>query len=139
MHYNAIKSRVESNYPQIDYVKSQDLKYASVMFRNGRNSVEYKKALKGKEDISKIYREIEYDALAECFMEIVKVDGIDNEKNSINDEFMSKNTKLFKSISNNIFFSKKIVKMIKFLFLVIFVFLFNVGISIFPIIKMKLT
>lgn len=137
-NYKNIKNKFESNYPQIEFVKSQDLKYASAIFRNSKNSEEYKNALKGKEDIAKIYREIEFDTLSECFTGIIKVEGINKDSKSINKEFADRNKKLFKAISSNIFFSKKIVKMIKLLFIVILILIIQICVSLFPIIKIKL-
>ena len=39
-NYSEIKKWAESKYPKLEYIKSQDLFYTSVMFRNNKNSSE---------------------------------------------------------------------------------------------------
>lgn len=109
-NYSKIKNWAESKYPKMDYIKSQDLLYASIMFRNSKNSKEYKQALKYKEDISKIYKEIEFDTLRECFKEIIKIEKFIDSNYKIKEDAFENNKKLFKSMSNDSFFSKKIIK-----------------------------
>ena len=111
-NYVTIKKWAESKFPQMDYIKEQDLLYASAIFRSKKNSKEYKQALKGKDDIAKIYKEIEFDVARECFKEIIKIENfIDSQSNLKNDAFNS-NKKLFTSLSNDVFFCKKITKYI---------------------------
>lgn len=108
-NYSAIKEWAESKYPKMDYIKSQDLLYASTMFRNKKNSKEYKQALKGKEEIHRIYKEIEFDVLRECFKEIIKIENFIDDNCNIKQEVFDDNKLLFKSMSNDSFFSKKVV------------------------------
>lgn len=107
-NYSAIKQWAESRYPQMEYIKSQDLLYASTMFRNSKNSKEYKQALKGKEEILKIYKEIEFDILRECFKEIIKIEKFIDDNCNIKEDAFNNNKTLFKAMSNDSFFSKKI-------------------------------
>lgn len=107
-NYSLIKEWVESKYPKIEYIKSQDLLYASTMFKNKKSSKEYKQALKGKEEILKIYKEIEFDTLRECFKEIIKIENFIDKNYKIKQEVFNENKVLFKSMSNDSFFSKKI-------------------------------
>lgn len=125
-NYCEIKKWAESRYPQMEYIKSQDLLYASTMFRNNKNSKEYKQALKGKEEIRKIYKEIEFDILRECFKEIIKIEKfIDDKDYKIKEDAFNDNKKLFKAMSNDSFFSKKITKSM----LMLSISLFITGIS----------
>ena len=107
-NYNQIKAYVESMYPQIEYIKSQDLFYASVIFKTSKNSKEYRQAIKYKEDISKIYNQIEFDILKECFKQIIKIEQFIDSNSNIEDEVFDKNKKLFKALTNDLFFSKKV-------------------------------
>lgn len=109
-NYSEIKKWAESRYPQMEYIKSQDLLYASTMFRNSKNSREYKQALKGKEEILKIYKEIEFDIFRECFKEIIKIEKFIDNDYKIKEEAFDNNKQLFKAMSNDSFFSKKITK-----------------------------
>lgn len=111
-NYTKIKEWAESKYPKIDYIKSQDLFYSSVLFKNSKTSLEYKKALKYKEEIKKIYLEIEYDVLRECFKKIIQIDKIIDDNFEINESEFNKNKQIFKGMSNDSFFSKKISKIV---------------------------
>lgn len=106
-NYNKIKEWTESKYPKIEFIKSQDLLYSSELFKNSKSSKEYQNALKYKEQIKKIYQEIEFDTLRECFKKIIQIEKfIDN--GIIKDDVFENNKQLFKSMSNDSFFSKKI-------------------------------
>lgn len=107
-NYNQIKSWVESSYPQIEHIKNQDLFYASIIFKSSKSSQEYKQAIKYKEDISKIYKHIEFDTLRECFKEIIKIEKLVDENFNISNDVFEKNQKLFKSMHNDLFFRRKI-------------------------------
>lgn len=109
-NYSEIKKWAESHYSQLEYIKSQDLFYASIMFKHPKNSKEYRQALKAKEDISKIYKEIEFDTIRECFKEIMKIDNLIDSNFKIKDEIYETHNKLFKSMFNDSFFSKQVSK-----------------------------
>lgn len=137
-NYSSIKKWAESKFPQIDYIKEQDLLYASTMFRNKKNSKEYKQALKGKEDISKIYKEIEFDTTRECFKEIIKVENFIDSNYKIKEEAFNSNKKLFTSMSNDAFFCKKITKSIMMLTTSMIVNIITFILMMFPFIKLKI-
>lgn len=109
-NYSAIKEWAESKYSQMEYIKSQDLLYASILFKNPKSSREYKQALKAKEDISKIYKEIEFDATRECFKEIMKIDNLIDSNYKIKEDVFKTHNKLFKTMYNDSFFSKQVAK-----------------------------
>lgn len=106
-NYNKIKEWIESKYPKIEFIKSQDLLYSSELFKNSKSSKEYQNALKYKEQIKKIYIEIEFDTLRECFKKIIQIEKLIDE-GTIRDDVFEDNKLLFKSMSNDSFFSKKI-------------------------------
>lgn len=135
-NYSQIKKWAESRYPQIEYIKSQDLLYASAMFRNNKNSKEYKQALKGKEDVSKIYKEIEFDTLRECFKEIIKINNFIDKNFKIKEEAFDDNKKLFTSMSNDAFFSKKIINSIIMLSISLFTTFILLILTIIPFFKL---
>lgn len=135
-NYSEIKKWAESHYSQLEYIKSQDLFYASIMFKHPKHSKEYKKALEAKEDISKIYKEIEFDTIRECFKEIMKIDNLIDSNFKIRDEIYDSHNKLFKSMFNDSFFSKQVSKFTVLLSTsIIATVLFAVG-TVFSIIKM---
>lgn len=136
-NYSLIKKWAESRYPQMDYIKSQDLLYASTIFRNSKNSKEYKRALKGKEDISKIYKEIEFDTLRECFKEIIKIEEFIDSDFKIKEDAFQHNNKLFKSMSNDSFFSNKLTKSMIFLSISLFITIICFIFTIIPFLKFK--
>lgn len=70
-NYKNIKKWVKTQYPNIDYIEKEDLNYASVLFRENKESKKYKLALKGKEDIYNLKKEIEFDTYKECFQGIL--------------------------------------------------------------------
>ena len=109
-NYSEVKKWAESRYSQLEYLKSQDLFYASIMFKNPKNSKEYNQALKAKEDISKIYKEIEFDTIRECFKEIIKIDNLLDSNMKIKEDIYKTHEKLFKSMFNDVFFSKQVGK-----------------------------
>lgn len=109
-NYAEVKKWAESRYSQLEYLKSQDLFYASIMFKHPKHSKEYKQALKAKEDISKIYKEIEFDTIRECFKEIMKIDDLLDSNFKIKEDVYKTHGKLFKSMLNDSFFSKQVAK-----------------------------
>ena len=109
-NYNEVKKWAESRYSHLEYLKTQDLFYASVMFKHSKNSKEYKQALKAKEDISKIYKEIEFDTIRECFKEIIKIENLLDNNFKIKEDIYETHEKLFKSMFNDSFFSKQVAK-----------------------------
>lgn len=137
-NYSEIKKWAESRYPQMEYIKSQDLLYASTMFRNSKNSKEYKQALKGKEEILKIYKEIEFDVLRECFKEIIKIEKFIDNDYKIKEEAFNNNKKLFKAMSNDSFFSKKITKSMVVLTIFLFITAMSFIFTIVLFLKLKL-
>lgn len=136
-NYSSIKQWMESKYPQMDYIKSQDLQYTSMLFRNSKNSKEYKQALKSKEDISKIYKEIEFGVLRECFKEIIKIEKFMDENYKLKEEAFNENSKLFKAMSNDAFFVKKIARSTVHLCISLFVSIISIILTLIPYIKIN--
>ena len=79
------------------------------MFKHPKNSKEYRQALKAKEDISKIYKEIEFDTIRECFKEIMKIDNLIDSNFKIKDEIYDDYIKCIYHDYSNICYRKFIL------------------------------